>query len=153
MPDVAFAADRRRVRFDFARLTLRGLAERGIKGSYRTVWTFVHREKVSYKSAINKAYFRPSKIAPAWPPTGRAGKDAIRAAGAKRIFLPAYSPDLNPPPATPPSSASRSLWLAPPIDPSAGSGGLRQAETFHAKSQRENHRSTSLNLSGSFSIM
>ena len=44
------------------------------------------------------------------------------AAGAKRIFLPAYSPDLN------------------KIDPSAGSGGLRQAETCHAKGRRENHR-------------
>ena len=52
----------------------------------------------------------------------KAVRDAIRAAGAKRIFLPAYSPDLN------------------PIDPPAGSGGLRQAETSHAKSRRENHR-------------
>jgi putative transposase len=52
----------------------------------------------------------------------RAVRDAIRAAGAKRIFLPAYSPDLN------------------PIDPSAGSGGLRQAETSHAKGRGENHR-------------
>ena len=34
-------------------LTLRGLvaelAERGVKVSYRTVWNFVHREKISYK--------------------------------------------------------------------------------------------------------
>jgi DDE superfamily endonuclease len=45
----------------------------------------------------------------------KAVRDAIRAAGAKRIFLPAYSPDLN------------------PMDPSARSGGLRQAETSHAK--------------------
>jgi transposase len=34
-------------------MTLRGLvaelAERGVKVSYRTVWNFVHREKVSYK--------------------------------------------------------------------------------------------------------
>jgi DDE superfamily endonuclease len=52
----------------------------------------------------------------------KAVRDAIRAAGAKRIFLPAYSPDLN------------------PIDPSAGSGGLRQAETPDAKSRRGNHR-------------
>jgi DDE superfamily endonuclease len=52
----------------------------------------------------------------------KAVRDAIRAAGAKRIFVPAYSPDLN------------------PIDPSAGSGGLRQAETSHAKRRRENHR-------------
>ncbi len=34
-------------------MTLRGLvaelAERGVKVSYRTVWNFVHREKISYK--------------------------------------------------------------------------------------------------------
>ena len=34
-------------------MTLRGLAaelaEPGVKGSYRTVWNFVHREKISYK--------------------------------------------------------------------------------------------------------
>jgi DDE superfamily endonuclease len=45
----------------------------------------------------------------------KAGQDAIRAAGANRIFLPAYSPDLN------------------PIDPLAGSGGLRQDETSMRK--------------------
>jgi hypothetical protein len=44
----------------------------------------------------------------------KAVRDAIRAAGAKRIFLPAYSPDLN------------------KIDPSADSGGLRQAEIKNA---------------------
>jgi hypothetical protein len=50
--------------------TLRGLvaelAERGLKVDYPTVWSFVHDEKL------------------------------IRAAGAKLIFLPKYSPDLNP---------------------------------------------------------
>jgi putative transposase len=35
----------------------------------------------------------------------KAARDAIRAAGAKRIFLPATSPDLNPPLATPLSFA------------------------------------------------
>ena len=34
-------------------MTLRGLvaelAEQGVKVSYRTVWNFVHREKISYK--------------------------------------------------------------------------------------------------------
>jgi outer membrane protein, heavy metal efflux system len=36
-------------------------AEQGVKVSYRTVWNFVHREKISYKKALS----RPSKIAPA----------------------------------------------------------------------------------------
>ncbi len=47
-------------------MTLRGLvaelAEQGVKVSYRTVWNFVHREKISYKK---NAFFPPSKIAPA----------------------------------------------------------------------------------------
>jgi hypothetical protein len=42
---------------------------------------------------------------------------AIRAKGARRFFLPQYSPDLN------------------PIDPSAGSGGLRKAKKTVAKSR------------------
>jgi hypothetical protein len=37
-------------------MTLRGLvaelAERGVKVSYRTVWNFVHREKISYKKSV-----------------------------------------------------------------------------------------------------
>ena len=37
-------------------MTLRGLAaelaEPGVKGSYRTVWNFVHREKISYKKSV-----------------------------------------------------------------------------------------------------
>jgi hypothetical protein len=41
----------------------------------------------------------------------KAIRRAIRSAGARLIFLPKYSPDLN------------------PIDPSAGSGGLRKAQT------------------------
>ena len=183
-------------------MTLRGLvaelAERGVKVSYRTVWNFVHREKISYKKSVFPAeQNRPGvarhrarwkryqdKIDPKrlvfidetwvktnmaplrgwcargkrlvarvpyghWKtstflaalrcdgieapcvfdgpinsarflayveqclvPTLRPGdivsldnlgshkskavRDAIRAAGAKRIFLPAYSPDLNP---------------------------------------------------------
>ena len=47
---------------------------------------------------------------------------AIRATGARLLFLPPYSLDLN------------------PIDPSAGSGGLRQTETSHAKGQGANRR-------------
>lgn len=183
-------------------MTLRGLvaelAEQGVKVSYRTVWNFVHREKISYKKSVLPAeQNRPGvarhrarwkryqdKIDPKrlvfidetwvktnmaplrgwcargkrlvarvpyghWKtstfvaalrcggieapcvfdgpinsarflayveqcliPTLRPGdivsldnlgshkskavRDAIRAAGAKRIFLPAYSPDLNP---------------------------------------------------------
>jgi hypothetical protein len=42
---------------------------------------------------------------------------AIRAKGARRFFLPQYSSDLN------------------PIDPSAGSGGLRKAQKTVAKSR------------------
>jgi hypothetical protein len=41
--------------------------------------------------------------------------NARSAAGARLFFLPPYSPDLN------------------PIDPSAGSGGVRQAEHFLRK--------------------
>jgi hypothetical protein len=48
----------------------------------------------------------------------QAVRAAIRAAGARLLFLPAYSPDLN------------------PIDPSAGSGGLRQAQTPAAQGRR-----------------
>ncbi len=47
----------------------------------------------------------------------KAVRDAIRAAGAKRIFLPAYSPDLN------------------PIEQV-----FAKLKTSHAKSRRENHR-------------
>ena len=49
---------------------------------------------------------------------GKAVRRAIRAAGARLFFLPPYSPDLN------------------PIDPSAGSGGLRQAQTPPAQGRR-----------------
>src|SRR6202011_639164 len=45
---------------------------------------------------------------------GKAVHRALRASGARLLFLPPYSPGLN------------------PIDPSAGSGGLRQTETSHA---------------------
>ncbi len=53
---------------------------------------------------------------------GKAVRRAIRATGARLLFLPPYSPDLN------------------PIDPSAGSGGLRQTETSHPKGQGANRR-------------
>jgi hypothetical protein len=48
--------------------------------------------------------------------------NARSAAGARLFFLPPYSPDLN------------------PIDPSAGSGGVRQAEHFPAKNRRARRR-------------
>jgi DDE superfamily endonuclease len=51
---------------------------------------------------------------------GKAVRRAIRAGGARLLFLPPYSPDLN------------------PIDPSAGSGGLRKAQTSHAQSRGTN---------------
>ena len=42
--------------------------------------------------------------------------EMIEAAGATLLYLPPYSPDFNPPLATPLSFAQRSLWLAPPIE-------------------------------------
>jgi hypothetical protein len=66
---------------------------------------------------------------------GKAIRWAIRAAGAKLFFLPKYSPDLN------------------PIDPSAGSGGLRQAEApltqsggAHRRSRHRRHRPAARSL-------
>ncbi len=73
--------------------------------------------------------------APLGSHTGKAIRWAIRAAGAKLFFLPKYSPDLN------------------PIDPSAGSGGLRQAEApltqsggTHPRIRHRNHRPAARNL-------
>jgi transposase len=43
-------------------------------------------------------------------------REMIEAAGATLLYLPPYSPDFNPPRATPPSCARRSLWLASPIE-------------------------------------
>jgi hypothetical protein len=71
---------------------------------------------------VARSYSKRLQIFGIMRESGMAVRDAIRAAGAKRIFLPAYSPDLN------------------PIDPSAGSGGLRQTETSHAKGRGKNHR-------------
>ena len=63
---------------------------------------------------------------------------AIRDAGAKLLFLPKYSPDLKPTPATPPSFAERSLLQAPPIEQLFAKikHGLRKAakRTFEAVS-------------------
>jgi hypothetical protein len=40
----------------------------------------------------------------------------IEAAGVSLLWLPRYSPGLDPPLATPPSYARRSLWLGSPIE-------------------------------------
>src|SRR5580704_6743077 len=53
---------------------------------------------------------------------GSATRRAIRAAGAHLLFLPPYSPDLN------------------PIDPSAGTGGLRKTQAISQKSRRAHRR-------------
>ena len=54
--------------------TLRGLveelAERGLEVDYRTIWTFVHGEGLSFKK---KASCQASKTVPASPASGRAG--------------------------------------------------------------------------------
>jgi putative transposase len=45
--------------------TLRGLvvelAERGLKVDYRSVWEFVHTEKLSYKKTLGRRRARPSR--------------------------------------------------------------------------------------------
>ncbi len=54
--------------------TLRGLvaelAERGLKVDYRSVWNFVHAEKLSFKK---KASSPPNVIVPTSPASGRNG--------------------------------------------------------------------------------
>ena len=48
--------------------TLRGLigelAERGLKVGYRSVWTFVHAEGLSYKKSLHRPRTRPSRHRP-----------------------------------------------------------------------------------------
>src|SRR6187399_3256247 len=55
--------------------TLRGLvvelAERGLKVDYRSVWEFVHAEKLSFKK---KAWWLANAIAPTWRADGRSGQ-------------------------------------------------------------------------------
>jgi putative transposase len=57
--------------------TLRGLvvelAARGLKVDYRSVWAFVHAEKLSFKK---KHSSHPSRTAPTSPGEGRSGKNA-----------------------------------------------------------------------------
>src|SRR6187431_2802971 len=56
--------------------TLRGLvvelAERGLKVDYRSVWEFVHAEKLSFKK---KAWWLANAIAPTWRADGRSGQN------------------------------------------------------------------------------
>jgi hypothetical protein len=54
---------------------------------------------------------------------GKAVRDLVKAIGARRFFLPSYGPDLN------------------PIDPSAGSGGLRKNQARDAKGYGPKRRS------------
>ena len=49
-------------------------------------------------------------------PQGTARVRNDRSCRCKLLYLPPYSPDFNPPLATPLSFAQRSLWLAPPIE-------------------------------------
>src|SRR6188472_1210877 len=55
--------------------TLRGLVaelnERGLKVDYRSVWEFVHAEKLSFKK---KAWWLANAIAPTWRADGRSGQ-------------------------------------------------------------------------------
>jgi len=57
-----------------ADFTMRGLvaelAERGLKVDYRTMWEFVHAQKLSYKK---RREFPPSRIVPMSPGVGRSG--------------------------------------------------------------------------------
>ena len=87
-------------------VTVRGLmtelAERGVAVSYGTVWNFIHREGMRFKKK------RDQVLAPTLKPgdvvildnlgshKGKAVRRAIRASGARLLFLPPYSPDLNP---------------------------------------------------------
>jgi transposase len=56
----------------------------------RAVWTFVHAEGLSFKK--NDAAILDNLGSH----KGRSARNAIRAKGAHLLFLPPYSPDLNP---------------------------------------------------------
>ena len=74
--------------------TLRGLvvelAERGLKVDYRSVWEFVHAEKLSFKK---KRWSPANAIAPTWRAGGRSGR-SIKAASS----LTAWSSSTRPGP-------------------------------------------------------
>jgi len=67
--------------------TLRGLvaelAERGLKVDYRTVWAFVHAEKLSYKKPFSPA----SGIAPTWRAAARNGAATSRGLSRRDLSL------------------------------------------------------------------
>ena len=76
------------------------LAERGVKVDYVQVWRFVHAEGLSFKKSVLPAeQLRQGDIvildnlSSHKKPAVRA---SIRARGARLLFLPPYSPDLNP---------------------------------------------------------
>jgi putative transposase len=60
-------------------MTLRGLvaelAEQGVKVSYRTVWNFVHREKISYKKSVFPTVKSPRRRPPSRALETRSGQD------------------------------------------------------------------------------
>jgi transposase len=82
--------------------TLRGLvaelAERGLKVDYRSVWEFVHAEKLSREGSPSDT-LRPGDIVimdNLGSHKSKAVRQLIRSVGAKLFFLPKYSPELNP---------------------------------------------------------
>jgi hypothetical protein len=82
--------------------TLRGLvaelAERGLKVDYRSVWEFVHAEKLRGEGSPSDG-LRPGDIVimdNLGSHKSKAVRQLIRSVGAKLFFLPKYSPELNP---------------------------------------------------------
>jgi transposase len=85
-----------RIKRDF---TLRGmvaeLAERGLKVDYRSVWEFVHAEKLSLK----KAWWLASAIVPTWPgdePSGSNMKIASKLSVWSSSMRPGPEPTWHP---------------------------------------------------------
>ena len=76
--------------------TLRGLvaelAERGLKVDYRTVWDFVHAEKLSFKKNADR---RPSRTVPTSRAGGRSGR-SIRAGSIRRAWCSSTRPGPRP---------------------------------------------------------
>ena len=89
------------------------LAERGVAVSYGTVWNFIHREGMSFKK---KACCRPSKIAPTWRATARAGKN-IR----QGLILPVSSSSMKP--------GSRPTWLPSEVGARGAAGSRQRSRT------------------------
>ena len=73
-------------------MTLRGLvaelAEQGVKVSYRTVWNFVHREKISYKKKRSSRRAKsPRRSPPSRALETLSGQDRSQASGLHRRNL------------------------------------------------------------------